>query len=103
LGNQKILGYDYISALSVNQGSYISGGSLATASTPNPVRAGNHLKPWTSRSMFPAFKNRFSVTYDWCKRNIKGYANTRKKRCPPFFWRFDEPLENAADLRTKGF
>ncbi|MFH6770065.1 TonB-dependent receptor [Gaetbulibacter aquiaggeris] len=105
LGNQNIGAYDYISTLSVRQGSYISNGSLTNYfTTPDPVSSNFTWE--TSETLdfgvdVSAFKNRFNITYDWYQRDIKDML-TQGKQLPSVFGA-NEPLENAADLRTKGF
>lgn len=105
LGNQNIGAYDYISTLSVRQGSYISNGNLTNyLTTPDPVSSNFTWE--TSETLdfgidLSAFKNRFSATFDWFQRDIKDML-TQGKQLPSVFGA-DEPLENAADLRTKGF
>jgi TonB-linked SusC/RagA family outer membrane protein len=105
LGNQNIGAYDYISTLSVRQGSYISNGSLTNYLTmPDPVSSNFTWE--TSETLdfgvdVSAFKNRFNITYDWYQRDIKDML-TQGKQLPSVFGA-NEPLENAADLRTKGF
>jgi TonB-linked SusC/RagA family outer membrane protein len=105
LGNQNVGEYDYISTMEVNQGSYISNGSLTNYfTTPNAVSS-NYTWEKSETLDFgvdlSAFKNRFSVTYDWYQRDIKDML-TPGVALPSVFGT-TPPKENAADLRTKGF
>jgi len=105
LGNQNVGSYDYISTMGVNQGSYIAGGSkLNYLTTPNPISS-NFTWERSETIDFgfdiTAFRNRFSVSYDWYERNTYDML-TQGKKLPSVFGA-GEPDENAADLRTRGF
>ncbi|GAA4809759.1 TonB-dependent receptor [Litoribaculum gwangyangense] len=105
LGNQNIGAYDYISTLDVRQSNYIVDGSrINYLSTPDPVSSNFTWE--TSETLdfgfdISAFKNRFTTTFDWYRRDIKDML-TQGTQLPSVFGA-DEPQENAADLRTKGF
>lgn len=105
LGNQNIGAYDYISTLSVRQGSYISNGGLTNyLTTPNPVSSNFTWEKSETLNYgvdISAFKNRFNVTYDLFRRDIKDML-TQGTQLPSVFGA-SPPRENAADLRTKGF
>ena len=105
LGNQDVGAYDYISSMSVNQGSYISNGSkLNYLTTPNPISSNF---TWEKSETFDvgidltAFNNRFSTSFDWYQRNTIDML-TQGKELPSVFGA-TEPDENAADMRTRGF
>ena len=104
LGNQNIGAYDYISTMSVNQG-YIANGNLTNYfTTPNPVSSNFTWEKSETLDFgvdVSAFRNRFSLTYDWYQRDIKDMLTAGKKL--PSVFGAGEPKENAADLRTKGF
>ena len=105
LGNQNIGAYDYISTLDVRQSNYIVDGSRTNyLSTPDPVSSNFTWE--TSETLdfgfdISAFKNRFTTTFDWYRRDIKDML-TQGAQLPSVFGA-NEPQENAADLRTKGF
>jgi TonB-linked SusC/RagA family outer membrane protein len=105
LGNQNIGAYDYISTMDVRQSNYISDGSrINYLSTPDPVSSNFTWE--TSETLdfgfdISAFKNRFTTTFDWFRRDIKDML-TQGAQLPSVFGA-TEPQENAADLRTKGF
>ncbi len=105
LGNQNIGAYDYISTLDVRQSNYIVDGSrINYLSTPDPVSSNFTWE--TSETLdfgidIAAFNNRFTTTFDWYRRDIKNML-TQGAQLPSVFGA-NEPDENAADLRTKGF
>ncbi len=105
LGNQNIGAYDYISTLDVRQSNYIVDGSrINYLSTPDPVSSNFTWE--TSETLdfgidIAAFNNRFTTTFDWYRRDIKDML-TQGAQLPSVFGA-NEPDENAADLRTKGF
>ncbi|KJD31128.1 hypothetical protein PK35_16270 [Tamlana nanhaiensis] len=105
LGNQNVGPYDYISTMSVNQSNYISNGSLTNYLT-TPASVSSNFT-WESSSTLDfgfdlsTFNSRFSTTFDWYQRDISDML-TQGKQLPSVFGA-EEPLENAADLRTKGF
>lgn len=105
LGNQDVGEYDYISRMSVNTSSYISGGSqLSYLSTPNTVSSNF---TWETASTFDigadigAFNNRLNISYDWFQRDVTNML-TQGKQLPSVYGA-TEPDENAADMRTRGF
>ncbi len=105
LGNQDVGSYDYIATMSVNQGSYISNGArLDYLTTPNPISSNFTWEKSATVDFgidINAFKNRFSISYDWYERNTTDML-TQGKKLPSVFGA-TEPDENAADLRTRGF
>lgn len=105
LGNQNVGPYDYISTMSVNQGSYISNGGLTNYfSQPDPVSSNFTWETSETLNLgfdLSALKNRFTTSFDWYRRDIKDML-TQGVQLPSVFGA-EEPQENAADLRTKGF
>lgn len=105
LGNQNVGAYDYISKMSINQGSYISGGNLTNYfTTPNPISSNFTWEKSVTVDFgvdMSAFNNRFSVSYDWYQRDVSDMLTTGTKL--PSVFGATEPKENAANLSTKGF
>lgn len=105
LGNQNIGAYDYFSTLSVNQGDYIANGERTDYfTTPQPVSSNFTWETAETLDLgfdIGAYNNRFNLTFDWFRRDVKDML-TQGRQLPSVFGA-DEPEENAADLRTKGF
>lgn len=105
LGNQNVGAYDYISSLSINQSNYIVDDTrINYLNTPNPVSSNFTWEKSETLNFgvdFSAFNNKFSTSFDWYTRDIKDML-TQGAQLPSVFGA-NEPDENAADLRTKGF
>ena len=105
LGNQNVGAYDYISSLSINQSNYIvNNNRINFLSTPNPVSSNFTWEKSETLNFgvdFSAFNNKFSTSFDMYTRDIKDML-TQGTKLPSVFGA-NEPRENAADLRTKGF
>ncbi|GLB52973.1 SusC/RagA family TonB-linked outer membrane protein [Neptunitalea chrysea] len=105
LGNQNVGAYDYYSTMSVEQSSYVVEDALSQyLSSPAPVSSNYSWE--TSQTLdlgvdVSFLNNRLTVNYDWFQRDVKDML-TEGKQLPSVFGA-DEPVENAADLRTKGF
>lgn len=105
LGNQDVGCYDYIATMESKSGNYISNGSLNTyLSTPDAVSS-NFTWERTQTLDFGVdltlLGNRLVASYDWFRRDTKDML-TQGQALPSVFGT-DEPMENAADLRTRGF
>jgi TonB-linked SusC/RagA family outer membrane protein len=105
LGNQNVGAYDYISTMDINQGNYIVNGEKVNYfSTPQPVSS-NYTWEYTQTVNlgFDAsfLRSRIYLVFDWFQRDTKDML-TQGKKLPSVFGA-EEPNENAADLRTRGF
>ncbi len=105
LGNQQVSEYGYIPYLSSQTGSYIIDGKLQqTVTSPNIVSPNytwekvNTLNFGVDLSMF---NNRLTTTFDIYRRDTKGMLTLGKDL--PGVLGASEPMENAADMRTKGW
>lgn len=105
LGNQNIGAYDYFATLAINQSNYIVEDGLSQyLTTPQPVSSNFTWEKSETLDFgidLGAFNNRFNVTFDWFQRDVSDML-TQGKQLPSVFGA-EEPQENAADLRTKGF
>lgn len=105
LGNQNVGEYDYIAKMKVSQGNYIvNGANLSYLSTPDAISSNF---TWEKSQTINAgidlsfFNSRLSASFDWYQRDTRDML-TQGKELPAVFGT-EEPQENAADLRTRGF
>lgn len=105
LGNQNVGAYDYISTFSIAQSNYIvEDAQINYLTTPQPVSSNftwERSKTLNLGIDFGMFKNRFTTTFDWFQRDVVDML-TQGTQLPSVFGA-NEPDENAADLRTRGF
>ncbi|MFC7523698.1 TonB-dependent receptor [Parapedobacter sp. GCM10030251] len=109
LGNQEandeIGNYAYIAAMGTGQIDYlVNGQRLNVTNQPLPVSPTLTWESITTSNIgldVNLFKNRFSLEADYYVRDTRGMLSL--SRTLPEVFGAAEPLENAADLRTKGF
>lgn len=105
LGNQNVGPYDYIAKMKAKLGSYIVNGAYQNyLSTPDAISS-NFTWEKSATIDFGVdvslFDGRLTASYDWYQRDTYDML-TQGKELPAVFGA-DEPQENAADLRTRGF
>lgn len=105
LGNQEVGTYAYISSMNTGQISYLVDNSKLNATyNPAPVAPTLTWESTTTKNIgldADFFANRLSFSGDYYIRDTKDML-TQGKVLPSVFGA-NEPEENAADLRTKGF
>ena len=105
LGNQNVGAYDYISTFSVDQSNYIvEDAQINYLTTPQPVSTNftwERAKTTNLGIDLSVFKNKLTTSFDWFQRDVVDML-TQGKQLPSVFGA-NEPNENAADLRTRGF
>ncbi len=105
LGNQAVGNYGYIPSMSAAQGRYIIDGDLPQRIIPPALVSSNYTWEDVSTLNFGIdlglFEDRFFVNFDLYQRNTNGMLTLGKDL--PDVLGASEPLENAADLETKGW
>jgi TonB-linked SusC/RagA family outer membrane protein len=106
LGNQAVSApYPYISSLTPGTMSYIFDNDLAKyINSPDPVSGDLTWEKVTSTNFgidLGLFNNRLNISFDKYVRNTSDMLSAGKKL--PNVYGADQPLENIASLRTKGF
>ena len=105
LGNQDVSTYAYISTMSTGTINYLSNNQrLRVANNPAPVASSlTWERSITNNIGLDAnfLQGKLSLTTDFYIRDTKDMLTLGKKL--PSVFGASEPLENAADLRTKGF
>ncbi|MBE7176096.1 MAG: TonB-dependent receptor [Mucilaginibacter polytrichastri] len=105
LGNQSVGDYGYISTLNPYQSGYLIGGTLPLAvSTPGLVSPDYTWEKVTTANIgadIGLFNNKLNITFDAYERNTKGMLTLGRDL--PDVLGASEPLENAADLRNRGW
>lgn len=107
LGNQQVGYYDYIQTINTNGTmNYIFGdqkkGSYASVSDPNSADlTWETVSTWNVGLDLGFFNNRLNLTADAYIRDTKGMQTSGKKL--PGAYGANEPKQNAANLRTKGW
>lgn len=105
LGNQNVGPYDYIPKMKVTQGDYLVDSSYMSYLTTPGAISSNFTWEKSQTTDFgidlSLFDNRFTTSFDWYQRDTKDML-TQGKKLPSVFGT-EEPEENAASLRTKGF
>lgn len=105
LGNQNVGPYDYISTFSVNQSNYIvEDAQINYLTSPQPVSSNFTWERAKSTNLgvdLSVFKNKLTTSFDWFQRDVRDML-TQGRQLPSVFGA-NEPAENAADLRTRGF
>lgn len=105
LGNQNVGPYDYISTFSVNQSNYIvEDAQINYLTSPQPVSSNFTWERAKSTNLgvdLSVFKNKLTTSFDWFQRDVRDML-TQGRQLPSVFGA-NEPDENAADLRTRGF
>lgn len=105
LGNQNVGPYDYISTFSVEQSNYIvEDAQINYLNTPQPVSSNftwERAKTTNLGFDLGLYKNKLSTSFDWFQRDVIDML-TQGAQLPSVFGA-NEPKENAADLRTRGF
>lgn len=105
LGNQSVGNYGYIPSMTAYQGNYVIGGALPQRIVPPALVSSNYS--WENVSTFNLgldlglWEDRFNVNFDIYQRNTAGMLTLGKDL--PDVLGASEPLENAADLTTKGW
>lgn len=105
LGNQNVSEYAYIASMNVAQSNMILDGAFPTMISP-PGLVSNSLT-WEKVATvnggvdLQMFNNRLGASFDYYTRYTKGMLT--KSRTLPNVIGVTEPLENAADLKTKGW
>ncbi|MEZ5039455.1 MAG: TonB-dependent receptor [Saprospiraceae bacterium] len=105
LGNQFVSEYGYIPTMNAVNGNYIFGDKLPQRITPPAIVSSNYT--WegvtsTNVGLEAGFlEDRFSVSLDYYVRQTKGMLTLGKDL--PDVLGAAEPLENSADLETKGW
>lgn len=106
IGNQSIDNYLFLPQMSVSSRSnWINGGERPlTLNAPAMVRSNFTWERAATLDFgvdISALKNRFQATFDWYQRDTKGMLGPVDEY--PSVVGATAPLQNAADLRTKGF
>ncbi len=105
LGNQDVGAFDYIPSMSSSLSSYIIDGELPLQiSSPALVSNNYTWEEVVSKNIgidLGLFNNKFNATFDYFIRDTKGMLTLGKDL--PGVLGASEPLENAGDLRTKGW
>ena len=107
LGNQQVGYYDYIQTINTNGTmNYIFGdqkkGSYASVSDPNSADlTWETVSTWNIGLDLGFLNNRLNLTADAYVRDTKGMQTSGKKL--PGAYGANEPKQNAANLRTKGW
>lgn len=105
LGNQFVTEYGYIPTMSAAQGRYIIGDELPQRITPPALVSPNYTWEDVSTLNFGVdlglFEDRIIASFDIYRRETKGMLTLGKDL--PDVLGASEPLENAADLETKGW
>ena len=105
LGNQNVGPYDYIARMKAQTGGYIVNGAYQTyLSTPDAISSNFTWEKSATIDFgvdISMFNGRLTASYDWYQRDTYDML-TQGKELPGVFGA-DEPQENAADLRTRGF
>lgn len=105
LGNQNVGAYDYISTFGINQSNYIvEDAQINYLTTPQPVSSNFTWERAKSTNLgvdVALYKNKLTTSFDWFQRDVVDML-TQGKQLPSVFGA-QEPNENAADLRTRGF
>lgn len=105
LGNQAIDNYGFYSVMTPEDAKWISGGKIPTTlTTPGLVRANYTWEKVETIDIgldFGLFDNRLTGTFDWYRRDTKGMLAPGMDF--PSVAGAIAPLQNAADLRTKGW
>ena len=105
LGNQSVSAYGYIPSMSAYRPDYIVGSSRPLAiSSPGLVSSNYTWEKVNTRNFgvdIDLFERRFSAVFDIYKRETLGMLTLGKEL--PRVLGASEPLENSADLETKGW
>lgn len=105
LGNQFVTEYGYIPTMSASQANYIIDGKLPQRVTPPALVSSNYTWEDVSTLNFGIdlglFEDRLIANFDVFRRETKGMLTLGKDL--PDVLGAAEPLENAADLETKGW
>ncbi|RYY33673.1 MAG: SusC/RagA family TonB-linked outer membrane protein, partial [Sphingobacteriaceae bacterium] len=105
LGNQLVGNYDYIPSLSRGNSNYLIGGQLPLTILPPSLVSPNYTWEKVSTLNFGTdiglFDNKLNFTFDIYQRNTKGMLIPGKEM--PAVLGAASPIENAADLRTRGW
>ena len=105
LGNQSVSEYGYIPFMTPAAGRYLIEGTLPQRINPPALVSSNYS--WENVSTFNfgvdlgLFEDRFGLNFDVYQRNTMGMLTLGKDL--PDVLGASEPLENAADLETKGW
>ncbi len=105
LGNQNVGAYDYISTFSVDQSNYIvEDAQINYLTSPQPISSNFTWERAKNTNLgvdLALYKNKLTTSFDWFQRDVVDML-TQGKQLPSVFGA-NEPNENAADLRTRGF
>ncbi|RVU00684.1 TonB-dependent receptor [Mucilaginibacter limnophilus] len=105
LGNQLVSDYGYIASLPRGNSQYLIGGQLPVVISPPSLVSPNYTWEKVTTLNFGTdiglFNNKLNFTFDVYQRNTKGMLVPGKEM--PAVLGADEPVENAADLRTRGW
>lgn len=105
LGNQAVGPYGYISSMDAHQGGYLIGGEVPQVVTSPGLVSPNYTWEEVSTTNLGLdlglFKNKFNLTFDLYARNTTGML-TLGRDLPDVLGAI-EPVENAADLKTRGW
>lgn len=105
LGNQNVGAYDYISTFSVDQSNYIvEDAQINYLTSPQPISSNFTWERAKNTNLgvdMTLFDNKLTTSFDWFQRDVVDML-TQGKQLPSVFGA-NEPNENAADLRTRGF
>ncbi len=105
LGNQSVYNYGYISTLNPSLSGYLIGGTLPLqVSTPGLVSPDYTWEKVTTLNVgtdIGLFNNKINVAFDIYQRNTRGMLTLGRDL--PDVLGANEPKENAADLRNRGW
>lgn len=105
LGNQSVSDYGYIASMSTNQLNYIFGDSRPYYITTPGLVSPNYTWEKVNTVNFGVdlgfFNERLTASFDYYNRNTLDMLTLSKEL--PALLGASEPLENAADLQTKGW
>ena len=105
LGNQFVSPYGYISTMASQRGSYLIGGQIPQTVTTPPLVSSNYTWEEVSSLNFGVdlgfLAHRLTASFDIFTRTTAGMLTLGKDL--PDVLGASEPMENAADLETKGW
>ncbi|MDH5398766.1 MAG: TonB-dependent receptor, partial [Cyclobacteriaceae bacterium] len=105
LGNQSVSEYGYIPTMQSSQSNYLIGGALPQRVTPPSLVSSNYtweeVKTFNFGAEIGILGDQLYTTFDVFNRNTLGMLTLGKDL--PDVLGASEPLENAADLETKGW
>lgn len=105
IGNQNILPYKWLPGMSIRKAAwYLNGGYVYTLNTPGLVSSSftwEKVKTLDLGLDASFLQNRLNMTFDWYVRDTNGMLAEGSKK--PSVLGTTAPLENTANLRTKGW